>query len=47
MQALIQLLRSEGAEFGDAPSPPVDRRKLPKGAKVVNMAELPDWIEYA
>jgi len=46
VQALIQLLRSEGVELWDVPSPPVEQHKLPRGRKSVKIDDTTDWIDY-
>jgi len=45
-QSLVQLLHSEGVELWDMPTPPVDRRKLPKGRKPIKVDDTTDWNDY-
>ena len=46
LQALIHFLRSEGVELGVAPTPPVDKRKRPKGYVAKKVEEEPEWNVY-
>lgn len=43
---MVHLLRSEGIQLNDAPIPPVDKSKHPKGYIAKKPEEDPDWIEY-
>jgi hypothetical protein len=43
---MVHLLRTEGVQLNDAPIPPVDTRKHPKGYVAKKPEEDPDWIEY-
>lgn len=45
-EAVIHLLRSENVQLNDAPIPPVDKSKHPKGYVAKKPEEDPDWIEY-
>ncbi|XP_060585472.1 cilia- and flagella-associated protein 46-like isoform X2 [Ruditapes philippinarum] len=45
-EAMVHLLRTEGVQLNDAPIPPVDTRKHPKGYVAKKPEEDPDWIEY-
>ena len=49
LQALVQLLRTEGVQLGDKPVPPEDTIKLrPKryGDQLVNFDDMPEWVSY-
>lgn len=42
----MQLLRSEGVEMGDVPSPPEYKGTLSKGREVIKAEEDEGWQEY-
>ena len=41
-QALIHLLRSEGVQLGETPTPPIDRRKH----VTRKICDEPEWSKY-
>ncbi|KAK7109057.1 hypothetical protein V1264_013170 [Littorina saxatilis] len=45
-EAMVHLLRTEGVQLNDKPTPPEDKSKRPKGYVAKKPEEDPDWIEY-